>query len=149
MRKEKTVTLDDRGNKLTFKIREMSASDADFWQMRAFKTIGAAGINFSDGFDIGAVIRYIINHTQEFCSQLNIADVRELLNELVAKTCSRIVGKVEEPCTPETIDDYIVDVRTRWELRREAIEVSFGFFAEDNRSESRRSPSIQLHETQA
>ena len=92
--------------------------------------------------------RNLLAHTQEVMSALNVADVRELLDDLL-KTCSRVVGKLEEPCTAESINDYVEDVRTLWALRMAALEVNFGFFGEGNRSESRRSPKITLQTPQA
>lgn len=148
MRKEKIITLDDRGNKLTFKIREMSATNSEYWILRAIKILGAAGVKLPGGADLSAAARYLLAHSQEVMSALNVADVRELLNDLL-KTCSRVVGKVEEPCDAETIGDCVEDVRTLWALRMAALEVNFSFFGEETRSESRRSPSIQLHKTQA
>ena len=147
MRKEKTITLDDRGNKLTFKIREMSATDCEFWILRAIKVLGVAGVKVPGGADLAAAARYLIAHTQEVMSALNVGDVRELLDDLL-KTCSRVVGKMEEPCSAETVNEYNEDVRTLWALRMAALEVNFGFFGDANRSESRRSPKITLQTPQ-
>lgn len=35
MRTEKTITLEDRGKQLTFKIKEMAATQLEAWTMRA------------------------------------------------------------------------------------------------------------------
>ena len=63
--------------------------------------------------------------------------------------CSRVVGNAEEPVTPETVDDYIQDVRTLWALYAEAFKVCTDFFGDGKRSKSQNSPTIQLHDAQA
>lgn len=147
MRKEKTVTLEDRGNKLVFKIREMSATAAEFWIMRLIKTLGAAGVKIPGGADLAGAMRYFVANSREVMAALDVESVRGLFDDLL-RSCSRVVGKVEEPCTPETVDDYIEDVRTLWALKMAALEVNFGFFGEDKRSESPRSPSIKFSKQQ-
>ena len=148
MRKEKTVVLDDRGNKLTFKIREMSATDMSFWALRAFKALGAAGVELPDGADIRTTLKLISANFQTMCKNIDLADVRGLLDDLL-RMCSRVVGKAEEPVTPETVDDYIQDVRTLWALYAEAFKVCTDFFGDGKRSKSQNSPTIQLHDAQA
>ena len=148
MRKEKTVVLDDRGNKLTFKIREMSATDMSFWALRAFKALGAAGVELPDGADIRTALKLISANFQTMCKNIDLGDVRGLLDDLL-RMCSRVVGKAEESVTPETVDDYIQDVRTLWALYAEAFKVCTDFFGGEKRSKSQNSPTIQLHDAQA
>lgn len=148
MRKEKTVILDDRGNKLTFKIREMSATDMSFWALRAFKALGAAGVELPDGADIRTALELISANFQTMCKNIDLGDVRGLLDDLL-RMCWRVVGKVEEPVTPETVNDYIEDVRTLWALYAEAFKVCTDFFGGEKRSKSQSSPTIQLHGVQA
>lgn len=144
MRKEKTIVLDDRGNKLTFKIREMSATDTGKWIMRALKALGAAGAELPDGADLKAAVVFIRNNFQSFCKNIDLEDVQSLLDDLL-RSCTRVVGKAEEAVTPETIDDYVSDVRTLFALYGEAAKVCLDFFGTENRSESPRSPKIELH----
>ena len=144
MRNEKTITLDDRGNKLTFKIREMSATDTGKWIMRALKALGAAGAELPDGADLKAAVVFIRNNFQSFCKNIDLEDVQSLLDDLL-RSCTRIVGKAEEAVTLETIDDYVSDVRTLFALYGEAAKVCLDFFGTENRSESPRSPKIELH----
>ena len=148
MRHEKTVTLDDRGNKLTFKIREMSATETGRWIMRALKALGAAGAELPDGADLRAAVIFIRNNFQSFCKNIDIDDVQSLLDDLL-RACTRVVGKAEEAVTPETVDDYISDVRTLFALYGEAAKVCLDFFGTESRSESPRSPKIELHKQQA
>ena len=148
MRKEKTVVLDDRGNKLTFKIREMSATDMSFWALRAFKALGAAGVELPDGADIRTALKLISANFQTMCKNIDLGDVRGLLDDLL-RMCWRVVGKVEEPVTPETVNDYIEDVHTLWALYAEAFKVCTDFFGGEKRSKSQNSPTIQLHDAQA
>lgn len=147
MRKEKIFTLKDGENQLTFKIRAMSAIGQRDWLLLLMKTAGAAGVKFPNGSDLHAAALYCLSHTEELCRNIELDGVKELLDDLL-RTCSRVVGKIEEPCTPETIDDYVEDVRTLMQIYKKAAEVSFSFFAQESRSESPRSPSIQLHKPQ-
>ena len=147
MRREKTVSFEDRGNKLTFKIREMSATETEYWILRAIKVLGAAGVEFPSGADLTSAAKYALGHVKEILQNLNLAEVRELADDLL-RACSRIVGKTEEQCTPETIDDYVQDVRTLFGLRMEAAKFCLGFFGDESPSESLRSPSIKLHSAQ-
>lgn len=144
MRNEKIITLNDRGNKLTFKIREMSATDTGKWIMRALKALGAAGAELPDGADLKAAVIFIRNNFQSFCKNIDLEDVQSLLDDLL-RSCTRVVGKAEESVTPETIDDYVSDVRTLFALYGEAAKVCLDFFGTENRSESPRSPKIELH----
>lgn len=147
MRKEKIITLKDGETQLTFKIRAMSAIGQRDWLLLLLKTAGAAGIKFPNGSDLRAAALYCMKNVEELCRNIDLDGVKELLDGLLC-TCSRVVGKIEEPCTPETIDDYVEDVSTLMQIYSKAAEVSFGFFAQENRSESPRTPSIQLHKPQ-
>jgi hypothetical protein len=40
-----------------------------------------------------------------------------------------LVERVEERCTPDTVDNYILDVTTLLTLRLEALSLNLGFFA--------------------
>ncbi len=59
MRREVTVTLDDRGNELTFRIREMSALQLERWIMRACLVAARGGVKLPDGMDMHAVLNFI------------------------------------------------------------------------------------------
>lgn len=148
MRREKTITLEDRGNKLTFKLREMSATKSERWILRGLKLLGSAGIPVPDGADLLGVARFVHEHAQEVIRDLDLNDAVDLMNDLLGM-CSRVVGKVEEPCSYETVDDYIEDAATLFRLRVEALKFFFAQYAKDSRSTSRPGPTIQLHEPQA
>ena len=54
MRKEITVTLNDRGNELTFRIKEMPATKVERWIIRLAGALSATGVfsaDVADGVD--------------------------------------------------------------------------------------------------
>ena len=54
MRKEITVTLNDRGNELTFRIREMPATKVERWIIKLAGALSATGVfsaDVADGVD--------------------------------------------------------------------------------------------------
>ena len=115
MRKETTVTIEDRGRPLTFVIREMPATRLERWIIRAMLLLsGSEGLEGLGGSVEGA---------GKFLSEHGILD------ELLA-CCARTDAGVEQRCTPDTVDGYIDDVRTLFKLRVEAAKLNFGFFGE-------------------
>ena len=54
MRKEITVTLNDRGNEQTFRIREMPATNVERWIIKLAGALSASGVfsvDVADGVD--------------------------------------------------------------------------------------------------
>lgn len=133
MRKEKIITLDDRGKKLTFKIREMSATGLESWIIRAMLLIGAD--KTKGRTDIKNAADFIKTDGLQLISSLDYEKARPLLDELLA-CCSRIDGGIEQLCTPETVDGYIEDVKTLIALRMEALKLNLDFLAPENPSDS-------------
>jgi hypothetical protein len=126
MRKETIVTLQDRDQELTFKIREMSASRLESWIIRALLLVAGSGAQVPDGTDIKAAGAYLAEKGLAALGHIDYEKARPLLDELLA-CCSRLVERVEERCTPESVDAYILDVTTLFRLRMEAIKLNLGF----------------------
>lgn len=132
MRKEKIITLNDRGKDLTFKIREMPAMKLEAWLIQAGLLL--AGTGAFDGKDVstpgdaiqkaGAVL------SQGGISALANIDyekAKPLLDDLLA-CCTRTDAGIEQRLTPDTVDAIITDVRTLFALRKEALTLNLGFF---------------------
>ncbi|MDR2160561.1 MAG: hypothetical protein LBO77_00220 [Desulfovibrio sp.] len=125
-RKETLITLQDRDQELIFKIREMSATRLESWMIRALLLIASSGVDTPDGADIQAVGEYLAERGLRALGGIEYEKASPLLDEMLA-CCSRVVEKVEERCTPQTVDAYILDVSTLVRLRMEAAKLNLGF----------------------
>lgn len=144
MRREVTVTLDDRGNELTFKIREMSALQLERWIMRACLVLSRGGLKLPEAMDMHAALALLrrgdYKTLLQVLSGIEIEDAQPLLDSMLSG-CARMVGKAEMALTPALIDDVIADVRTLFALRMEILKLNFGFFTEGGPLSSPRSTS--------
>jgi hypothetical protein len=127
MRNEKTIELEDRGNKLTFKIREMSATQLEDWTMRAVLVLAGAGSDIPAGGGVEGIGKYLAEHGLAAIGNVDYQKAKPLLDEMLG-CCSRVVDRMEEKVTPETADAYISDMSTLFKLRLEAFKVNFSFF---------------------
>lgn len=125
-RKESIITIQDRDQELTFKIREMSATKLESWIIRALLLVAGSGAQVPDGSDIKAAGAFLAEKGLTALGNIDFEKARPLLDELLG-CCSRVVEKVEERCTPESVDNYILDVTTLFKLRMEAIKLNLGF----------------------
>lgn len=125
-RKEKIVhiTAEGRDKGKTFIIREMSASDAEWWAMRAFKGIVAAGVNVPDNVRGGGMAGIAIMGLRAF-GELNPADLKELLDEMFA--CVYIQRDNNPNIVQRPLEEDIEEVATRLKLREEWFELHTGF----------------------
>lgn len=139
MRKEVTVTFDDRGKKLTFIVREMSARNLERWGLRtALLLVGAAGSDASkilQGNPLEELGKFFKEHGVEAIARLDYDKAEPLLDELLG-CCSRVIGNAEEKLTPENVDACIEDASTLLKLRWEALCVNFSFLSEDAPSDT-------------
>ncbi|WP_308772419.1 phage tail assembly chaperone [uncultured Bilophila sp.] len=128
MRKETAVTIEDRGNPLTFTIREMPATQLERWIIRAMLLLaGSEGLEGISGTSIENAGKYLSEHGLKALANVEYEKAQPLLDELLA-CCARTDAGVEQRCTPDTVDGYIEDVRTLFKLRVEAAKLNFGFF---------------------
>lgn len=125
-RKEITVDIQDRDQLLTFKIREMPATKLERWIIRALLLAAGSGAQVPDGADIRKAGAFLAEKGLGALSGLDFEKARPLLDELL-ECCSRVVERVEERCTPESVDAYILDVTTLFKLRMEAVKLNLGF----------------------
>ena len=67
---------------------------------------------------------------------------------MLLSCCYRIVGNMEEQCTPETVNGYIENFTTLLSLKKAAVEVNFDFFGEDgNFQDITSNPKIVIGKT--
>jgi len=140
MRTEKIIDIEDRGKKLTFKVREMSATQLEDWTMRAVLVLAGAGSDIPASGGVEGIGKYLAEHGLAAIGNVDYAKAKPLLDEMLS-CCSRVVDKMEEKVTPETADAYIEDMGTLFKLRLEAFKVNFSFFGNGSPSASKEKAS--------
>jgi hypothetical protein len=125
-RKEIIIDIQDREQFLTFKVKEMPATRLEAWIIRALLLLAGSGAQTPEGSDLKAAGAFLAEKGLSALSGIDYDKARPLLDDLLG-CCSRIVEKVEERCTPESVDNYILDVSTLFKLRMEAIKLNLGF----------------------
>jgi len=133
VRNEKIITLEDRGKSLTFKIREMPATQLEAWTMQAALVLANAGSEIETKGGIESIGKYISEHGIAALGNVDYGKAKPLMDEMLA-CCYRQLDNMEERVTPETADAYVEDMRTLLKLRMEAFKVNFGFFGNGGKS---------------
>lgn len=128
-RKEKIIEIQDREQLLKFKIREMSAVQLERWMLRAVILISKANPELPENADIAKAGEFILQNWTSLIGNLDPDKTEIMLDEMLG-CCSRVIDKIEEKCTPESVDAYIMDVKTLFNLRLEAVKLNLGFFAQ-------------------
>lgn len=132
MRKEIVVTLQDRGNDLTFKIKEMSASQLESWMIRALLLASAAGVAVPDGANLHAAGAFLSDKGLTALGGVDFEKAKPLLDELLG-CCYHVTGANSMTrLTPEVVDGIICDVSTLLKLRAEAVKLNLGFLKPDD-----------------
>ena len=151
MRKEKKITVNDRGRELAFVVREMPATKLESFIVRAGLLLAGSGL--ADGLlsgdeaeapDVAQVMQAagrMLGSDQgagliRALGALDYEKARPLLNDLLG--CCTLEGSVA-PLSEETADAVIEDVRTLFTLRKEALGLNLGFFALAGQSDSQQS----------
>ena len=134
MRKEITVTLNDRGNELTFRIREMPATKVERWIIKLAGALSATGVfsaDVADGVDAQKAIADFL--LKGGLSKLGAVTkdydevIQPLIDELYA-CVEQKVGNAYFALTPDVIDAKIEDVRTLFNLQKEIVKLHLDFF---------------------
>ncbi len=131
-RRETIIEIDDRGQMLTFKIKEMSAIQLERWLIRALLLIAGSGTGVPDGSDLKATGAFLADKGLAALGNIDMDKAQPLLDELLA-CCARVIENVEERCTPESVG-YIQDVKTLFALRTEAVKLNLGFLLPEDAS---------------
>jgi hypothetical protein len=144
-RKEIVIDIQDREQLLTFKIREMSATRLEDWISRALLLLGGSAAGRANGTDVYTAGSFLLNKGLTALAGLDYEKARPLLDELLG-CCSRMVERVEERCTRDSADAYILDVKTLFRLRMEAARLNLGFLPPEG-GKLFNSPSAPATET--
>ena len=141
MRKEKVITLEDRGTKLTFRIQEMPATELMDWFAKALLLLSEAGSDVPTGSGIDAAVKHLANQGFKAIGALDYAKARPLIYALLG-CCYRQVGNAEEKVTEETVNSYVSDVTTLFRLGMESFALHFDFFQNAAQSDTPAQVSI-------
>ena len=133
-RKEKDVTVTDRGTEKTFYIKEMPARQAEAWANRAFLALAHSAVDFPPGIERAGMAE--IAQVAHLFSGVRFPELEPLLDELLG-----CVMRVPDPTrltplgrpvmfplkyTGSEMDD-IEDVATAHFLRREVVSLHTNF----------------------
>lgn len=126
MRKEVRVYIEDAGEKHEFIIRQMPASQLEWWIIRAVQCLGPA-LELPEGKGLDSIGEVLANRGLAALSGVDPEKAKPLLDEMLA-TASRVVDGRELPCNIETVDGYFESVASLFKLRVETFKANFDFF---------------------
>ena len=114
MRKVVDWTCDDGGATLHFRIKQMSATQAERFTFKLLLLIGANGGKLETG-DLSALLGSL--------SAAPYEKIQELLTELLS-CCAIVKENVEVKLTEENVDGFISERNTLLQLRAEAFKAN-------------------------
>lgn len=127
MRKTATITITDEGRDKgkVFLLREMPASRAEMWGIRAFMALAKSGIDIPDNVaQMGLAGIAMIGF--KAVSGMSFDDAKPLLDELM--TCVSIMPDPSQPAvTRALVEDDIEEIGTRLKLRAEVFKLHVDF----------------------
>ena len=146
MRKEEIITINDRGNELTFRIREMPATQLEGWLFRVGTALASTGFakaeDIADGID---TTKYIANLLMKdglgFLGNLDYEKTVKRLVEDVYSCVGQKVGEAYLAVTADNIDSKVEDIRSLFAIQKAVITLHLGFFGLGGASASAKSPS--------
>ena len=137
MLKEKIITLNDNGNTLKFKVRQLPATEQEKLIIKILLLVANKDVAELDVEKLRENPQMAVNAKviMSAIEKLDYEKIEPISNTLLS-CCYRIVGNMEEQCTPETVNGYVESFWTLLSLKKAALEVSFDFFEEDGNSQS-------------
>lgn len=126
-RKEVFYTVEDKGRDhgKVFYIREMSATQAEWWAIRAGLAMAKNGVNLPDNFsDMGMAGMAKVG--LEMVAKIPPEDARTLLDELM-KCVQAVPNPADQNIKRPLIDDDTEEVMTRLKLRGEVFKLHVDF----------------------
>lgn len=116
MRKVSDTTLKDGENELHFKIKQMSATQAERWTFKMLFLIGGNALSGEvEGLSLSALLSSLSSAPYE--------KIQELLSDLLA-CCSIVKDGVEIKLTETNVDGFITERNTLIQLRAEAFKAN-------------------------
>lgn len=136
MLKEKIITLNDNGNTLKFKVRQLPATEQEKLIIKILLLVANKDVAELDVKKLRENPQMAVNAKvlMSAIEKLDYEKIEPISNTLLS-CCYRIVGNMEEQCTPETVNGYVESFWTLLSLKKAALEVSFDFFGEDGNSQ--------------
>ena len=137
MLKEKIITMNDNGNMLKFKVRQLPATEQEKLIIKILLLVANKDVAELDVEKLRENPRMAVNAKviMSAIEKLDYEKIEPISNTLLS-CCYRIVGNMEEQCTPETVNGYVESFWTLLSLKKAALEVSFDFFGEDGNSQA-------------
>lgn len=126
-RKEVFYTVEDKGRDhgKVFYIREMSATQAEWWAIRAGLAMAKNGVNLPDNFsDMGMAGMAKVG--LEMVAKIPPEDARPLLDELM-RCVQAVPNPADKNIKRPLIDDDTEEVITRLKLRGEVFKLHVDF----------------------
>lgn len=114
MRKVVDITLTEDNEELHFRIKQMSATQAERWTFKLFLLIGGNGGKLEGG-DLSSLLSSFANVPYE--------RIQDLLSDLLA-CCSIVKEGIEVKLTEDNVDGFISQRNTLIQLRAEAFKVN-------------------------
>lgn len=118
-----TITVDNRDKGKTFRLTELSASQAESWSLRAIQAMTRGGMEIPEGV-AEAGMPAIIATGLVGLFRASFADVGPLLDEMF--TCVTIIVEAA-PEGRKLVENDIEEVTTRVQLRDEILSLHLGF----------------------
>ena len=146
MLKEKIITLNDNGNMLKFKIRQLPATEQEKLIIKVLLLLANKEMGDVDVDSLRSNPQMVLN-TKMLLAALDKVDYEKLepISNALLSCCYRINGNMEEQCTPETVNGYVESFKTLFTLKKEAFAISFDFFEDDGNSRPTTSkPTIEI-----
>ena len=146
MRKEEIITINDRGNELTFRIREMPATKLEGWLFRVGTALASTGFakteDIADGIDTTKYIaNFLVKDGLRFLGNLDYEKVVKPLVDDLYSCVEQKVGEAYLAVTADNIDSKVEDIRSLFEIQKAVITLHLGFFGLGGASASAKSPS--------
>ena len=127
-RKTATVTIaeDGRDSGKTFFLREMPATQAEKWAIKALIALSKSGVDVPEDIAESGMAGIALIGLKAL-SGINFSDAEPLLDEMF-----QCIQLIPDPNRPQVmrglIDDDIEEVRTRLQLRKEVLMLHINFF---------------------
>lgn len=146
MRKEEIITINDRGNELTFRIREMPATKLEGWLFRVGTALASTGFakteDIADGIDTTKYIaNFLVKDGLRFLGNLDYEKVVKPLVDDLYSCVEQKVGEAYLAVTADNIDSKVEDIRSLFAIQKAVITLHLGFFGIGGASASAKSPS--------
>lgn len=146
MRKEEIITINDRGNELTFRVREMPATQLEGWLFRVGTALASTGFakteDIADGIDTTKYIaNFLVKDGLRFLGNLDYEKVVKPLVDDLYSCVEQKVGEAYLAVTADNIDSKVEDIRSLFAIQKAVITLHLGFFGLGGASASAKSPS--------